>query len=103
MNEDSVFTINHPRPLSALALMAPAEHRDEEKPDNFIYFHADLPPSLSQSASREQNPQDAEPTYLTHASCFSHHLCAAEAAARSGQITITSCSGEGVCCLQECC
>lgn len=71
-----------------LAPIAPADHRDEEKLDNFVYFHADSSPSLSQSASHARTPRDAEPTYLTHAPRFSHHLCAAEAAARPIQITI---------------
>lgn len=87
MNEDTIFTISHPRRLSALALIAPTEHRNEEKLDNFVY-HVDSSPFLSQSASHARTPRDAEPTYLTHAPRFSHHLCAAEAAARPVQIAI---------------
>lgn len=87
MDEDTIFTISHPWRLSALALIAPTEHRNEEKLDNFVY-HVDSSPFLSQSASHARTPRDAEPTYLTHAPRFSHHLCAAEAAARPVQIAI---------------
>lgn len=87
MSEDTVFTISHPRQLSALAPIAPTEHRNEEKLHNFVY-HVDSSPLLSQSASHARTPRDAEPTYLTHAPRFSHHLCAAEAADHPVQIAI---------------